>query len=218
MKTMIIPIAILAIVGAAAPTLDAQNLPMRAPGTLEPGKVAAGTYQADPAHSLVAWSVNHLGFNDYIGMFGDVSGTLVIDPAKPGQAKVDVSIPIGSVLVASSALRDHLLRGGKDGGKPDFFGPNPQPARFVSRTVTLSPGQMTANVAGDLTLNGVTKPVELYIRFTGAGIGPMNKAETLGFEGHTTIRRSDFGIDFGLPMVGDDVELTLTAAFEKAAP
>ena len=61
----------------------------------------------------------------------------------------------------------------------------------------------------------MTRPVELYVNFTGAGTNPMNKRETIGFEGRTTIQRSDFGIDYALPMVGDAVELEITAAFEK---
>ncbi|WP_375290003.1 YceI family protein [Qipengyuania sp.] len=217
MKRFSIPLCVLALAGVAVTTSGAQEVSPRAPGMIDPARVTGGTYQADAAHSLVSWRVNHLGFNDYIGLFGDVSGTLVIDPAKPQEAKVDVTVPITSVLVASSGLREHLLRAGKKGTKPDFFGPDPAPARFVSTAVRLNPGQVTAHVEGNLTLNGVTKPVELYIRFTGAGTGPMNKAETIGFEGRTTISRSEFGIGYGIPMVGDDVELTLTAAFEKPA-
>ena len=64
-------------------------------------------------------------------------------------------------------------------------------------------------------MNGVTRPVDLYVRFTGAGTNPMNERATIGFEGRTTIQRSDFGIDYALPMVGDDVTLEITAAFEK---
>ena len=205
-----------AALGLAATTaLVAQGMPTEAPGRVDPTRITGGTYQADPAHSMVQWRVNHLGFNDYFGIFGDVSGTLQLDPAKPGEAKVDVTIPIASVTVPSAGLRDHLLRPGKDGGAPDFFGPEPAPARFVSKSVEVSPGGMTADVTGDLTLNGVTKEVTLYARFTGAGPAPMTNYETVGFEGRTTISRSDFGVDFGIPMVSDDVELEITAAFEK---
>ncbi|WP_324603058.1 YceI family protein [Porphyrobacter sp. AAP82] len=102
----------------------------------------------NPDHSLIGWEVSHFGFNDYYGLFGDVAGTLGLDPAKPAEAKVDVTIPLANVSTASMGLTDHLLRAGKDGGKPDFFGPAPVPARFV-----------TATIIGDLPLNGVTRPV-----------------------------------------------------------
>ena len=195
-------------------TLHAQQGgPPQLPGQMDPSRVTAGTYAADSAHSLVGWRVNHFGFNDYFGIFGNVSGTLTIDPANLSAAKVDVTIPIDSVDVASAGLRDHLLRAGRDGGKPDFFGPNPAAAKFVSTRV--QPSGNNATITGDLTLNGVTKPVTIQAQFTGAGKGMMNQKETVGFEGTTTIKRSDFGITTFVPMVSDEVELTITTAFEK---
>ena len=196
-------------------TLHAQQGgPPQLPGQMDPSRVTAGTYAADSAHSLVGWRVNHFGFNDYFGIFGNVSGTLTIDPANLSAAKVDVTIPIDSVVVASAGLRDHLLRAGRDGGKPDFFGPNPAAAKFVSTRV--QPSGNNATITGDLTLNGVTKPVTIAAEFTGAGnaMMPPNKL-TVGFEGTTTIKRSDFGITTFVPMVSDEVELTITTAFEK---
>ena len=124
------------------------------------------------------------------------------------------TIPIDSVVVASAGLKDHLLRAGRDGGKPDFFGPNPAAAKFVSTRV--QPSGNNATITGDLTLNGVTKPVTIQAQFTGAGnaMMPPNKL-TIGFEGTTTIKRSEFGISTFAPMVSDEVELTITTAFEK---
>ncbi len=73
-----------------------------------------------------------------------------------------------------------------------------------------------AKISGNLTLNGVTKPVTIDAEFTGAGnaMMPPNKL-TVGFEGEAKIKRSDFGIGFGIPMVSDEVELDITVAFEK---
>src|SRR3546814_5906191 len=87
-------------------------------------------------------------------------------------------------------------RPGKDGAKPDFFGANPAPARFVSTAVVVDDDGDEAKVTGNLTLNGVTRPVTLDVDFTGAGPAPMTNAETIGFEAETTIRRSDFGLGF----------------------
>lgn len=199
----------------AAPVLFAQSAP-QVPGAKDPSRVTAGTYAADPAHSLIGWEVNHFGFNDYYGIFGDVAGTLVLDPANPGAAKVDVTIPVASVTTASKGLTEHLLRAGKDGGAPDFFGPAPAPARFVSTAVTVdSKDVMKATITGNLTLNGVTKPVTFEAEFTGAGVNPMNKKETVGFEAETEIKRSDFGVNYGIPFVSDEVELDISVAFEK---
>ncbi len=206
---------VLAVTGGitAAPAIFAQGAP-QIPGAADPTRVTAGTYTADSNHSLIAFEVNHFGFNDYYGLFGDVAGTLELDPANIAAAKVDVTIPIASVTTASKGLTDHLLRPGKDGGKPDFFGPAPAPARFVSTSVERT-GDMTANITGNLTMNGVTKPVTFEAEFTGAGSNPFNKKETVGFEAETSIKRSDFGVNYGIPMVSDEVELDISVAFEK---
>ncbi|MCM0000214.1 MAG: YceI family protein [Erythrobacter sp.] len=197
---------------AFTPALTAQSAP-QVPGAKDPTRVSAGTYAADPNHSLIGWEVNHFGFNDYYGIFGDVAGTLVIDPANPNAAKVEVTIPVANVTTASKALTEHLLRAGKDGGKPDFFGPAPAPARFVSTSIKAD--GMKAMITGDLTLNGVTKPVTFEAEFTGAGNNPFNKKATIGFEAETSIKRSDFGVDAFIPFVSDEVELDISVAFEK---
>ena len=195
-------------------TLSAQDSPPQVPGTMDASRVTAGTYTVDPAHTLVGWRANHFGFNDYLGLFGSIEGSLQLDPADVASAKLEIMVPVGMVTVASEGLRDHLLRPGKDGAAPDFFGADPAPARFVS-TQVLRTGDTTADIMGDLTLNGVTRPVTIDAEFSGAGANPMNKKETVGFEGSTTIKRSEFGINYGLPLVSDEVELDISAAFEK---
>ena len=198
----------------AAVPLIAQSAP-QVPGTMDVARVTAGTYNTDPGHTLIGWRVSHFGFNDYFGIFGDVTGTLTIDPANPNAAKVDITIPVGKVTTASTGLTGHLLRAGKDGGKPDFFGPTPADAKFVSTKVEAS--STSAKITGDLTLNGVTKPVVLDTKFSGAGANPYSKKVTVGFHATTTIKRSDFGIAYGIPMVSDDVALDISVAFEKAS-
>lgn len=148
-------------------------------------------------------------------MFGDVSGTLTIDPANPSAAKVSVKIPVSKVLTASPELTVHLLKPGADGKPADFFGAAPADATFVSTSVVPGADGMSATVNGDLTLNGVTKPVAVAATFSGAGNNPFTKGATLGFHGMTTIKRSDFNVKYGLPFVSDEVKLNITVAFEK---
>lgn len=211
-KTLIAVLALAAIPAAA-------QMPMKAPGSKDVTKVMGGTYQADPNHTLVRWTVDHLGFTPYFGIFGDVTGTLVLDPKKPSTAKVDITIPVSKVTTANAGLTAHLLRAGKDGGKPDFFGAAPADAHFVSTSVTIGKDGDEAKVAGNLTLNGITKPVVLDVDFYGAGtspaMGPYPAKENVGFEAETTIRRSDFGISQGIPLVSDAVKLDIVVAFAK---
>jgi polyisoprenoid-binding protein YceI len=201
------PLSLLAV------PLLAQQMPTEAPGKPDTSRVAAGTYALDPNHTLIGWRVDHLGFSDYFGVFGDATGTLTLDPANPAAAKVDVTIPVAKVLTASTGLNAHLLRPGKDGGKPDFFGPNPADARFVSTQVTPGADGTSATIVGDLTLNGQTHPVTIAARFKGAGTFPGGKP-TVGFQGKATISRSQWGISTGVPLVSDQVELDISAPFE----
>jgi polyisoprenoid-binding protein YceI len=210
----IAPFAAVALAVVAVPAVIAQNAP-NVPGAPDKSRVAAGTYAADAGHTMVVWQVDHFGFSKYSGIFGDVTGTLVIDPANPAASKVDVTIPVAKVTTASAGLTGHLLRAGKDGGKPDFFGAAPADAKFVSTRVVLDDEGDEATVIGNLTLNGVTKPVTLDVDFHGAGTNPYNKKPTIGFEAEGKIRRSDFGIAYGIPAVSDEVELEIHAAFEK---
>jgi polyisoprenoid-binding protein YceI len=214
MRKLTITLAAAGLAALSIGTLHAQGGPMQLPGAVDASRVQAGSYTVDSAHSLVGWRVNHFGFNDYFGIFGDVAGTLEIDPANLAGAKVDVTIPIASVVTASAGLTDHLTRAGRDGGDPDFFGPNPAPARFVSTNVELT-GGTSANITGDFTMNGVTKPVVVAAEFTGAGSHPMNQKLNVGFEGRTSIKRSDWNLGGFIPLVGDQVDLDITIAFEK---
>lgn len=192
-----------AIVAAAAIPVLAQTVP----GAADPSRVKGGTYQVDSGHTQVVFTVNHLGFNSYWGIFGGAKGTLTLDPAKPMAASVNIEIPLSDITTTSGELNTHLKA-------PNFFDAAKFPtATFKSTSVTVDGTK--AKIAGNLTLKGVTKPVVLDAWFTGAGLGPMNKAETVGFEATTTVKRSDFGISYGVPFVSDEVPLKITAAFEK---
>ncbi|RJY08389.1 YceI family protein [Aurantiacibacter aquimixticola] len=181
---------------------------------MDTSAIESGTYSTDPAHTLVEWRVSHFGFNDYFGLFGDAEGTLVLDTADMANSSVDVRLPISSLAVVSEGLREHMLRPGEDGAAPDFFGPDADDARFVSSSVEQT-GPTTANITGALTLNGQTGPVTIAAELSGMGENPRSQAQTVGFHGTTTIKRSEWGMDFAVPAIGDEVELDITVAFEK---
>jgi polyisoprenoid-binding protein YceI len=193
---------------AAVPVL-AQDMPKEAPGAPDPSRAVAGVYQVDPDHTQVVFTIGHLGFSEYTGMFTHPTGTLTLDPKNPAADKVDVSFPIAKVLTTSPELDKHLQ-------SADFFDAAKYPTgRFVSTKVTAT-GDGSATIDGNLTLHGVTKPVTLDVRFVGAGdmvMGPP--VPNIGFAATTTIKRSDFGISYGIPLVSDDVLLTINAAFAK---
>ncbi|WP_082828511.1 YceI family protein [Tistrella mobilis] len=191
--------------GAVAVPAMAQQVP----GAADPSRVAAGRYTADPAHTQITFTVDHFGFNAYRGIAGGASGTLQIDPADPSKASVAMEVPVDGLVTTSAELDEHLR-------SPDFFDMASHPT-ITFRSTAVEVDGLTAKITGDLTLRGVTRPVVLDARFTGAGINPMNQAATIGFEAETTIRRSDFGMTYIVPMVSDEVMLEIGAAFEAAS-
>lgn len=169
--------------------------------------VKAGSYKVDPGHTQIIFSVLHFGFTNYSGFFSGASGTLQLDPANPASSKLNISVPVQSVLTTSTKLDDEL-RGA------DWFDAAKFPAAtFVSTGVT-STGKNSASIAGNLTIRGITKPVTLKAHFVGGGVNPLSKIDTVGFEATGKIKRSDFGVTKYVPLVGDDVTLTIAGAFE----
>lgn len=213
MKKTILAIAATAALGTVA--LTGARADHHEEAAVDTSSITSGTYMTDVNHSLVAWGLDHLGFNDYYGIFGGVTGTLNLDTANIGNSTVDVMIPLDNPTVASEGLRDHLLRAGAEGAAPDFFGPSPEAAHFVS-TMVHQTGPNTAHIMGDLTFNGQTHPVTIEAQISGAGTNMMSRKETVGFHGTTTITRSQWGLGWGTQFgLGDEVDLHITAAFEK---
>lgn len=212
MKKIALALALAGSTALAVSSISAQEAGI--PGAADLSRVTAGTYAIDANHTQVGWRVSHFGFNDYLGLFGEITGTMQLDPANVEAAKFDLTIPITSVAVSSAGLKDHLLRAGKGGTAPDFFGPAPAPARFVSTSVRRT-GETTALVTGQLTMNGNTGPVAILVNLSGAGENPMNKKSTIGFEGRAVIDRTQWGIAYAAPAIGREVTLDISAAFEK---
>jgi polyisoprenoid-binding protein YceI len=172
----------------------------------DPASVKAGTYKVEPYHTQAGFSVSHFGFANFSGVFSGASGNLVLDPAKPSAAKLEVTIPIQSVQTTVAQL-DGMLKGDQ------WFDASKFPtATFTSTKVVLS-GKDSAIISGNLTLHGVTKAITLKAHFIGAGVDPLDKSFTAGFEATGTIKRSDFGVSTYVPLVGDNVRLTIAGAF-----
>jgi len=177
-------------------------------GSPDPKTVEAGTYTVETYHTRVEFSVTHFGFTSYWGDVSGVTGELVLDPKNAAADKVSVSIPVSSISTTNPKLDGELK-------SPMFLDGTPYPTiTFVSTSVKKT-GPTTALVTGDLTLHGVTKPVTLEAKFNAGGANPMSKKYTVGFDAHGKINRSDFGVKTFVPMVSDQVDITISAAFEK---
>jgi polyisoprenoid-binding protein YceI len=149
-----------------------------------------------------------MGFSTYTGQFVNVQAELSLNPSNPSASTLTATIPLTDVMTGSNGLDGHLQ-------SPDFFDTANHPtATFVSRSVEVdSDDPNEATVIGDLTLRGVTKSVVVEVEFNQAGPS-MGNTYKAGFDGEATIKRSDFGITYGIPMgLGDDVKLHIEGEF-----
>ena len=169
--------------------------------------MTSGTYRTDPAHTQVVFSVLHFGFTNFYGIFSGASGTLQLNPMQIADSKLEISIPMESLTTTVSVLTSELK------GEQWFDVAKFPTATFVSRKIVRT-GAASAQVTGDLTLHGVTKSEVFVMHLVGAGVNPLSKVYTVGFEASGTIRRGDFGVKIDLPAVGDDVTLRIAGAFE----
>lgn len=188
-------------VGLALALTASAALAQTAPNS-SPVAVQAGTFKLDPAHSKITWSINHFGFSTYVGQFSHVDGVLKLDPKAVAGSALDVTVDATSLGTLNPALDTHLK-------SKDFLDVATFPTATFHATKVTQTGERTADIAGDLTLHGVTKPVTLQATFNLAGSNPADKTYRLGFAGAARIKRSEFGITSYLPALGDEVTLTI---------
>ena len=162
--------------------------------------LAADSYTIDPAHTYPNFTINHLGFSTMHGRFDKSSGKVTLDlAAKTGS--VEIAIETASVSTGFAKRDEHLK-------SPDFFNAAEFPNITYKSTAINFKGDTPSSVDGNLTISGVTKPVTLTIDSFKCGAHPMNKKEMCGADASAQIKRSDFGIKYGLPAIGDDVKLS----------
>jgi len=152
-------------------------------------------------HAVVNFKISHLGYSWLYGTFKDFDGTFSYDAEQPEASKVNVTLRTAS-LDSNHAERDKHLR------SADFLNTSKHPKATFASTSVVSTGEGTADITGDLTLNGVTKEVVINADFIGEGEDPWGGYRA-GFEGKTTLQLADFGIKANLGPASESVELTL---------
>jgi polyisoprenoid-binding protein YceI len=170
----------------------------------------AGVWSLDPAHTEVAFSVRHLGVSKVRGRFTGVDGKLAVG-ADLGDTGVEVTVDL-STVETGNADRDAHLRSG------DFFHVDHHPTMtFTSSGVRASGAAYVLD--GELTLNGVTRPLSLDVEFNGVGTNPFSQAAQAGFSAKGSLSRKEFGIDWNVPLnaggvlVGDKIDISIEAEF-----
>jgi polyisoprenoid-binding protein YceI len=180
-----------------------------AAATQAPLDVPAGAYTTDRSHSSLLFRVVHLGFSNYTGRFKTFDAQLQFDPANLAASSVTVTVDPKSLDVENppEGFIAELL--GAQFLEADKF-----PDLTYRSTAVESTGPNTVKITGDLTLHGVTHPVVLNAKLNGGYAGhPMDPHARIGFSARGTLKRSDFGIAYGIPAPGttmgvsDEVEV-----------
>ena len=144
------------------------------------------TIDTDGQHAFIDWKISHLGYSFVHGTFKDWKGTFSWDAAKPADSKIDITLQTAS-LCSNHAERDKHI------ASKDFLDVAKYPEATFKSTKVVPTGDKTADVTGDLTLHGVTKPVTFKATFNGEGKDPWG-GERAGFNATTTLNLNDFGI------------------------
>jgi polyisoprenoid-binding protein YceI len=168
------------------------------------GQAMAADYAIDKQgqHAFVNFKISHLGYSWLYGTFKDFDGTFSFDAAAPEASKVNVTLNTTSVDT-NHAERDKHIR------SADFLNVSKHPTATFASTSVKSTGEGTADITGDLTLNGVTKPVVIAAKFIGEGTDPWGGYRA-GFEGSTTLKLKDFDISKDLGPASESLELIIS--------
>lgn len=162
---------------------------------------AADEYTIDPVHSSITFKVKHLGVSYVHGRFNEISGMLRYDDTNTANFSVTVRVAAGSVDT-SNGQRDAHLR------SADFFDVQRFPTIEFNSTSVRKQSADTYVVSGDLSLHGVTRPLEVEVVLTGAGQDYQGN-HRIGFETDFAVERSNFGMDKMLTTAGDQVRLSV---------
>ncbi|MEU1538468.1 YceI family protein [Actinacidiphila glaucinigra] len=174
-----------------------------------------GEYTIDPTHSEVGFSVRHAMVTTVRGQFAEYEGKLQLDGSKPANSSAEVTIKVVSIDTNQTQRDEHLRTG-------DFFDAATYPEiRFRSSSAEQVDDE-TYRMHGDLTIKDTTKPVSIDFTYNGSATDPYGNLR-VGFEGSTTVNRSDWGLTYnaalegGGVLISEKVKLTFDISAIKAA-
>ena len=168
---------------------------------------APETFKFDKVHSFVGFRIRHI-VTKVEGRFRDYDGAIVLDRANPAASSVELTIQAASIDTTNEN-RDKDLR------SPNYFDVEKYPTITFKSTKVDPKGADLYDVTGEFKLHGVTKTIHVPVKHT--GFGKMGNAEKAGFEVTLTLKRSEYGMNAGAGIVGDDVEINILVEANKEA-
>ena len=208
--------ALLALMVVASFGLQSGSTLAESGGAAATGAPPAGVYKIDKAHASLVLRVSHMGFSTYTTRFSRFDSDLTLDPKNLSASKVVTTIDATSLeMDAAPQMCLDIVKGPQMLDTAKF-----RDIVFKSEEVRMT-GAKTMEIAGTLTLHGVTRPMVLVATYNGgyAGMPNMDPQARVGFSAHGSLKRSDFGITFGVPApgttvgVGDAIDISIEAEF-----
>ena len=210
----------------APPELVTITAATATPGAVPPPartEAPAGSYELDRSHTSLTLRVDHLGLSRYTARFTGLDGRLAFDPARPEASQVTITVDAKSL---ETDYPDPALDFDAQLTGPEWLDAARYPTIEYRSTRIQRTGADTARITGELTLHGVTRPIVLEARFNGgyaAVPGDPSGASRIGFSAQGTLKRSQYGISYGVPApgtslgVGDDIEVMIESEFVRQA-
>lgn len=224
MRATLTALPVLILLAACQPAAETKTTTTQttapAPAAFTPPDLLPGTYKIDPDHSTIVFRVDHVGMSNFTAQFHDFTGALVLDPANPEASSVDVVVDVASLRtpVRSVPGFDQTLTG------PEWLDGGAHPKITFKSTKVTKTGPDTADITGDFTLKGVTKPIVLKAKFNSGYKPNAMDGARVGFSATTSFKRSDFGISYGIPAPGtkmgvsDEVQVAIETEFTQGKP
>jgi polyisoprenoid-binding protein YceI len=172
------------------------------------------TFAIDTAHTDVLFSAKHMMVTNVRGTFTDVTGTVDLDETDPTASHAAFTIKAASVDTGFAARDTHLR-------SEDFFATDAYPDITVVSTAIEAKGGNDYVVTADVTIKGVTKPVDFEVEFLGF-YPAMNGARSAGFSAKAKVNRKDWGLSWNVALeaggllVGDQIKLDVEVALQQA--
>ena len=167
-----------------------------------PTAPAAMAWQLDPIHCMALFRIHHVGAGQFWGMFDGVTGGFTWDEGSDEAPMFEVSVDVESVHSGNEKLDRTIM-------SPQFFNAKEHEDIVFKSTGGTKTGENTWDITGDLTMHGVTKPITATLEKTGVAGNPVQKKA--GFEAIFTVKRSDYGMEWGVKnkALGDEVRLVI---------
>ncbi len=158
-------------------------------------------FVVDPVHSSLIFGINHMGVTTFYGRINGPTGEFHLNHGKPAASSFEISVKAENIDTGAKDRDQHLKSG-------DFFDARQFPDITFKSTGVTRNGKTTFAVTGDLTLHGITKPINAVIEHVGTK--DTRRGTKSGFTVNFTIKRSDFGMTYGLGgVLGDDVTMMI---------